>query len=129
MKTQKIENELGKFQINQEKAILKLEGKFISLNPDKFWEWIIMSAKRTASNTDRIRIDLNIEYISTSNVKYLYMLMKTLINSKQTHTKMTVNWHYESFDENHLELGEMIKNSLPSNVKFQFVEELGKLAA
>jgi len=129
MKTHKFNHDLATFQFNEEKGIIKLDGRFISLDPEGVWGNIISNSERVASSSDRLRIDLNMEYISSSDIKFLYLLMKTLMNAKKAHAKFVVNWSYEPYDNDHLELGKLIQDSMAGNLKFQFIEEWNQAAA
>lgn len=129
MKTNSLHPGNNLFSYNEKKGLIKLEGRFISLNPEKLWDWIILCSDRIASNAEKIRIDLDVEYISSNDVKYLYILLKTLNNTRKPSTKLFVNWKYDTFDTEHLELGQSIKNCLSENVHFQLIEKWRKSVA
>ena len=129
MKTRTIKLDQANFQCNEEKGYLKLEGRFISLNPKGFWDLVISNSERIATNADRLRIDLDFEYISSVDLKYMYLMLKSILSTEISHSRLVINWIYEPYDSDHLELGRIIEKSMPDTIKFQFFEKLHKVAA
>lgn len=56
-------------------------------------------------------------------------MLKSVLKTKMPYTKLVVNWNYEPFDNDHLELGRLIGESMPDITKFQFIENWGDIAA
>jgi hypothetical protein len=112
------------FQFDTEKELIILKGRFISLHPETIWNWIIKRSGIIAQNSHKVRIDLDIEYISSRDIQYLYLLLKCINNLKTPSAKLIINWKYNSFDTDQLELGKTLKDSLKGNINFQMIEKL-----
>lgn len=69
---------------------------------------------------ETVDFDLIIEYINTSAAKKLLELLQKLeANDKIQERK--VNWFYQKWDEDSLETGQILSDSLPE-ITFEFVE-------
>lgn len=65
-------------------------------------------------------LDINLDYFNTATSKRLLELMKHL--EANTHIpEVTINWHYESDDEDSLEMAEIYKDYL-ERARINFVE-------
>ncbi len=99
-----------------DQAILEISGISIPENADTFfqpvYEWL---DKMKTSYKGKITVRINLTYFNTSSVRHLLMIIKTLIGSyKET---LTVEWVYESDDEEIKERGQQLSEV----VKFPFV--------
>ena len=77
-------------------------------------EWIV------ALQTEAVDFDLIIEYINTAAAKKLMELLQKLQLNKNIQI-CQVNWFYQKWDEDGLETGQILSDSLPG-IKFDFVE-------
>jgi hypothetical protein len=68
----------------------------------------------------KVDFDLIIEYINTSSAKKLLELLLKLQSNKQIET-IKVNWFYRKWDEDLLDMGKILAESL-KRIKFEYVE-------
>jgi hypothetical protein len=81
---------------------------------DPIIDWIV------ELETNSVDFDLIIEYINTSAAKKLLELLQKLqANDKIQERK--VKWFYQQWDEDSLETGQILSESLPG-IAFEFVE-------
>ena len=71
-------------------------------------------------DTEEVDFDLILEYINTSSAKKLYEMLQKLQSNRNIHTKK-INWFYQKWDEDSLETGKILSDSLP-HITFKFVE-------
>ena len=64
--------------------------------------------------------DLIIEYINTSSAKKMLELLSKLEKNKNIKS-VKVNWFYQKWDEDGLDMGQILAESLP-RMRFEFVE-------
>ncbi len=77
-------------------------------------EWIV------ELRTEAVDFDLIIEYINTAAAKKLIVLLQKLQHNNSIQI-CNVNWFYQKWDEDGLETGQILSESLPG-IKFDFVE-------
>jgi hypothetical protein len=75
-------------------------------------------------DTKEVDFDIIIEYINTSSAKKLLELLQKLQSNKLIET-IRVNWLYQNWDEDMLDMGKILEESL-KRIKFEFVEHKGK---
>ncbi|MBN1949749.1 MAG: DUF1987 domain-containing protein [Bacteroidales bacterium] len=69
---------------------------------------------------ETVDFDLILDYINTASAKKLFELLKMLQNSRRiNHVK--INWFYQKWDEDSLETGKILAESL-TEIKFSLVE-------
>lgn len=88
---------------------LKIQGKSLPENPQRFFTPLFNWADQLTS--ERVDIDVILEYINTSSSKNLMQLIK-LIDKNPRIRHFYLNWHYESDDMEMLEFGELLANNL-----------------
>lgn len=100
---------------NTETNVLEISGISIPENADAFfqpmYDWLEQIVKLYKGN---ITVRINLTYFNTSSVRHLLIIIKTLIASYRD--TLTVQWVYESDDEEIRERGEQ----LAEVVKFPF---------
>ena len=106
-------------EINFEKSgKLKIRGKSLPEDPKRFFaplfEWV------NELNSDRVDIQVKLEYVNTSSSKRIIELLKTIDNNKKI-KKVDLNWYYEIDDADMLEFGEMIHHNL-RRTKANYIE-------
>ena len=72
-----------------------------------------------------VDFDLIIEYINTSSAKKLLELLQKL-QSNELIQNIRLNWFYQVWDEDMLDMGKILAESLP-RIKFEYVEYKSKL--
>lgn len=86
---------------------LELRGRSIPENSVEFYkplkEWIEAYSKNPSSSTT---IDIKLEYFNTSSSKCILDLFKKLENMYEKGMKVSVNWYFETDDEDMEEAGE-----------------------
>lgn len=97
---------------------LILAGSVFPENAKEFFDPIIDWIVELDSNT--VDFDLIIEYINTSAAKKLLELLQKLEVNDKINTRK-VNWFYQKWDEDSLETGQILSDSLPG-ISFEFVE-------
>jgi hypothetical protein len=116
-------------EFKEDKGLIVLNGSFVSFESDIFWEKILSKCEEMALINKKIRIDLSIDFISSSDIKYLYIMLKTINLYRTQYSVFTVNWIFESFDSDMKDLGESLESCLPNDVSFNFIEIFEKVAA
>lgn len=80
---------------------------------DPIIEWVI------DLDTEEVDFDMIVEYMNTSAAKKIWELLKKLqANEKLKNIKL--KWFYEEWDDDSLETGKILSESL-TNIKFDFV--------
>lgn len=97
---------------------LLLAGSVYSENAKEFFDpiinWVI------ELKIDVVNFDLKIEYINTACAKKLFELLQELSQNSQVET-VNVKWFYLKGDEDALETGQILSESIPK-LNFRFVE-------
>jgi TATA-box binding protein (TBP) (component of TFIID and TFIIIB) len=101
-----------------ESGKLILAGSVYPENAKEFFEPIIEWIEEFQN--EEVDFDLIIEYINTSSAKKLLELLQKLDSSKYILSRK-VNWFYQKWDEDSLETGQILSDSLPG-ITFNFVE-------
>lgn len=99
---------------------MEIKGRSIPENAVEFYkplvDWLGEYGNHAKPET---QVNVQLEYFNTSSSKCILDVFKKLesINSK---TKITINWHYEEDDEDMLEAGEDYQAII--NVPFKMIE-------
>lgn len=96
---------------------LVLAGSAHAENAKEFFDPIIAWVEEL--NAPEVDFDLILEYINTSSAKKLLELLQKLERSNSIQTAR-INWYYQEWDEESLETGEILAESLPG-LKFSFI--------
>jgi len=103
-----------------ETGVLEIKGRSIPENAVEFYkpmvDWIGAYGDQAKPAT---QVNVQLEYFNTSSSKCILDVFKKLesINSK---TSITINWHYEEDDEDMLEAGEDYQAII--NIPFKMIE-------
>lgn len=97
---------------------LAMTGSAFAENAKEFFDPIIIWIEELTST--KVDFDLNLNYINTASAKKLYELLQKLHLNKQIE-EIRINWFYEQWDEDSLETGKILADSLPRAV-FQYIE-------
>lgn len=105
-------------------GIYTIKGNSYSENVAKFYLPILtwLDAKEF-TKTNFKRLDINLNYINTTSIKQLLVLVNKL--SDKTSGKLKINWMYEVDDEDMLANGEDLQDL--SNLTFTFVQVKSKV--
>lgn len=97
---------------------LVIAGSLYSENAADFFEPLLEWMGNLKAST--VDFDLIIEYMNTASAKQLLRMLMILRNNKDV-TDATINWFYPKDDEESLETGQILDDSL-KGIKFKFVE-------
>jgi hypothetical protein len=99
---------------------IKITGRSMNCNITEFSrqieEWVNEYICNPAELT---RVDIYLEYIDVTNIKFYYTFLKKIESGKSKDKKYKINWYYEEGDEDILEKGEDI--SLALGIPFNFI--------
>jgi hypothetical protein len=98
-------------------GFVKIEGRSLIEDPISFFNPIFRWIKTI--NISTLRVDIKLEYLNTSSVKQIFMLL-TLIKDNYSIKDVYINWYYEEGDEDNLELGKDIESQI--KLPFDFFE-------
>ncbi|MDD3859344.1 MAG: DUF1987 domain-containing protein [Bacteroidales bacterium] len=96
---------------------IELIGVIIPENPLIFFGELEKVVEECKTNSDNLEIDFKLDYFNTGAARYIYDLLKNLKN----HQNCSINWYYESDDEDIYESG--IEFQQLSGLKFNFIEK------
>ena len=97
---------------------LVMAGNAYAENAKEFFDPIIEWVMNL--QVEEVDLDLIIEYINTSSAKKLLELLHRLESSEYI-KKLKVKWFYEEWDEDSLETGMALGDSLPG-INFEYVK-------
>ena len=110
-----------------EQGRIFIMGRSIIENPAKFYDqvhyWIAAYAKDWKGKT---RIDLGFEYINTGSTKWLYMLLREMMEVCRNPGETIITWYYEAGDEDMKELGSIIKSLLKGCFSIVMVKNMNE---
>lgn len=93
-------------------GIIKIAGRLIPVNPDKFFnqidEWLKEYFRNPAKKT---RIELFIDYVNSVGTKYLYDMLQE-IATIQPKNEVIINWYYNEDDEDTFEKGKLFSSTI-----------------
>jgi len=101
---------------------IKLSGRSIHEDPDKFFEPIVLWVKEYCANppVEKTTVDVELEYFNSGSAKFLLTILRILVRKLDMNHTLTINWCYETGDDDILERGEYYSSLL--NRKFVFIE-------
>ncbi len=105
---------------NPSTGVIEISGRSLGVNPTEFWSevqtWLLQYLD---SPMDQTTINLEFEYLNTLSVKQLFTFLKISQFLQLKGHKVQINWIYEKFDEDILELGYDIQNLLTVPMHFK----------
>lgn len=106
-------------------GVLLLKGRSIPENSIEFYkplnDWLDLYGEKPLNETT---IDMKLEYFNTSSSKCILDLLKRLEKINQAGSKVSVNWYFESEDEDMEEAGENYQAIIKLPFKMIEVEEI-----
>jgi len=100
----------------QENGALKIHGRSVPANPIAFFKPLIDWLANT--RVESVFFEISLEYISSSSSKKLFEMLKVLEGNLHV-KKIVVNWNYEEDDEDMLDEGQILSDSLSRSI-FRF---------
>ncbi|TAE47000.1 MAG: DUF1987 domain-containing protein [Cytophagales bacterium] len=112
-------NKTPKIDFNAEIGIIEIKGVSIAEDANKFYSPLIDWAERYVKTTDLFltTIKIKIIYFNTSTSNYLINFLKTF---KKLEDKVSIEWYYETEDDDMKETGTHFENIL--EMKFHYIE-------
>ena len=103
-------------------GIMKIVGRSIPESAHDFWhpvaDWIIQYSQQPRRHTV---LKVQLEYVNTSSSKYFLDVFKLFekIHREPDENTVAVEWYYEEYDEDMMEMGEDFKSilRLPFDIK------------
>jgi len=106
-------------------GVLLLKGRSIPENSIEFYkplnDWLDLYGEKPLDETT---IDMKLEYFNTSSSKCILDLLKRLEKINKVGSKVSVNWYFESEDEDMEEAGEDYQAIIKLPFKMIEVEEI-----
>ena len=101
---------------------LKFSGRSIHEDPDNFFNPIVNWIKDYCAHppVEETIVDVELEYFNSGSAKFLLTILQILVNNLEKDHSLTINWCYESGDDDIMERGEYYSSLL--NKKFIFTE-------
>ncbi len=91
---------------NFSKGHFLIEGRSIPENSSDFYQPIISWLEEYKSNSKGLTtVDFKLEYFNTSTSKYILDILRSLMDISKDKASMIINWYYDEFDEEILEIG------------------------
>jgi hypothetical protein len=101
-------------------GVIEISGRSLGVNPTEFWSeiqtWLLQYLD---SPMEQTTINLEFEYLNTLSVKQLFTFLKISQFLQLKGHKVQINWIYEKYDEDILELGYDIQNLLTVPMQFK----------
>lgn len=112
-------NKTPKIDFNAEIGIIEIKGVSIAEDANKFYSPLIDWAERYVKTTGLFltTIKIKIIYFNTSTSDYLINFLKTF---KKLGDKVSIEWYYETEDDDMKETGTHFENIL--EMKFHYIE-------
>lgn len=108
--------------LNTETNVFKIWGKSLPENPEKMFKPVLAWAESFSKNPDRdINLVLDLVYLNTASTKWLRQILAALSEVSRKGKKLNIEWVYEEFDEDMLDLGEDLQNL--TGIEFKFTEK------
>lgn len=96
---------------------LILSGSVYSENAKEYFDPIIDWIRNL--ETEEVNFDIKLEYINTACAKKLFELLQVLARNSKIEN-INIKWFYEEGDEDGLETGQLLSESIP-RLKFMFI--------
>ena len=96
---------------------LTMHGRSLPENPNEFYNPLLKWAE--SCNIPDIKFNLRLEYFNTSSSKLIFILLKKFIENPLV-KDIIVKWHYETGDQDSLEMGEQYQSIL--QIPFEYIE-------
>ena len=104
---------------NTQKGVLEMSGSSYPENAMEFFTPIFEHLSEYVSNVKKdLTVDIRIDYLNTSSTKCILDFLEMLESYHLDGYKVTVNWHYESDDEDMLETGEEMAEDINLPIYF-----------
>lgn len=116
-------------EYNDSERTLRISGRSSPENPIMFYQRLMDFVDEFASSTEPVLIvNVSMEYFNTSSTKCLFNLFKKMNEVQGEFGKVVViNWYYEDWDDDMLEIGEDFSYGLDMEFNLTEVEDINSL--
>ena len=98
-------------------------GRSLPEDPFSFYNPLLHWAKECTS--DKVNLDLRLDYMNTSSSKQIYTLLSNIAENKNI-ASATINWYYEEGDDDGYETGKEFESMVKIPFHFhEYAEILG----
>jgi hypothetical protein len=108
---------------NPDKGTLKIIGRSIPENPEAVYKPLREWVTKFFSFSDKLRIEINLEYINSGSSKHLLEILKLLRDYCESGKKLNIVWLYEEDDEAIMELGEHYRDASGIPIEIEMLLE------
>ncbi len=114
---------------NNGERILRISGRSSPENPLMFYQRLMDFVDEFASSIEPVlTVNVSMEYFNTSSTKCLFNLFKKMNEVQRELGKVVViNWYYEDWDDDMLEIGEDFSYGLDMEFNLIEVEDINSL--
>lgn len=106
---------------NPGKKLLDIRGRSSPENPIQFYNYINSSIEDyVQKQKSALIVNMAFEYFNTSSSKCIFNVLKKLDEIGQSGNTVSINWFYETEDDDMMETGEDLSSFF--NLAFNFVE-------
>ena len=91
-------------RLNSVEKILNLKGRSSPENSIDFYQKIYDSVDQYFISQKSLTLNVMFEYFNTSSSKCLFVLFRKLKKYEEHGHDITINWYYEEYDEDMMEL-------------------------
>jgi len=103
---------------------IRFSGRSVPSNPAVFYQPLFQWVKAyNHKGLDKVKIELNFEYINTASTKWLYNILKILGSRSNSKERVKISWYFEDGDDDMHELGSIFQSLVPA--KFEIIKVLG----
>lgn len=101
-------------------------GRSIPDNPAEFFGPVLTRVSVYAHTfSGKTRIDLGFDFINTSSTKWIYLLLKELSEIHDISSRISINWYFETGDEDMSELGYILRSLVSCPFVITEVKDMG----
>ncbi|MEQ9301821.1 MAG: DUF1987 domain-containing protein [Cyclobacteriaceae bacterium] len=116
-------------EYNGVEKTLQISGRSSPENPLIFYKRLVDFVDEFASSNESILIvNVSMEYLNTSSTKCIFNLFKKMSEvNDETDKIIIVNWYYEDWDDDMLEIGEDFSYCLKIQFNLSEVDDINSL--
>ena len=109
-------------KVSSEEGTIEIKGKSSPANSLMFYQPLITKIKTLFSDCNStVQVDIAFRYFNTSSSKCIFDFLKMLKQMQESGKNVSINWHYETEDDDMFETGEDFADLL--DLQFNYVEE------
>ena len=112
--------------LDPDQGLIEIKGKSIPENSFEFYDPLYNWVKEYGENPqESTTVNLAMEYFNTSSSKEFMKFFQMLDDlHKAGKTKIIINWHYETDDEEMMEMGESLRKEIEIPIEIIAIDEI-----